>query len=165
MNDTSDDQSSSEVSNEVTSPVDQNHDILFRGAVFNRHFDEAIDVEEDSSFETDSSDKSCGGDLRESRSKVTCQIPNGKNTAPPVEASTENAEHVQEKYDYDQLPVSDEIKTLFRLVDFYVPEEVEIVAPLKCFVPNYIPAIVSVVNAVSNHVFQCLNNLIAHFPR
>lgn len=152
MNDLSIERSTEVAFNEIMSPIGQNPDSGFRGGVFNRPFDEAIDVE-GSSFETESSDRSRGDDLRDLRSNDNLPIPNRKNISSLDEASTGNNEPGQGEFDYDQLPVSDEIKKLFRLVDIYVPEEVEIVAPLKCFIPNYIPAIVSIVKAVLKIVF------------
>ena len=38
--------------------------------------------------------------------------------------------------DYDQLPVSDEIKELFQVIDAYEPVELDLETPLKCFLPS-----------------------------
>uniref|UniRef100_A0A7S2C2T6 Intraflagellar transport protein 46 homolog n=1 Tax=Octactis speculum TaxID=3111310 RepID=A0A7S2C2T6_9STRA len=43
--------------------------------------------------------------------------------------------------DYKHLPVSAEIKDLFQYIGRYKPHEVELDSTLKCFIPEYIPAV------------------------
>ncbi|NXN96677.1 IFT46 protein, partial [Rhinopomastus cyanomelas] len=43
--------------------------------------------------------------------------------------------------DYDYLPVSSEIKELFRYVKMYTPKEIEIEYKLQPFIPDFIPAV------------------------
>lgn len=43
--------------------------------------------------------------------------------------------------DYDHLNVSPEIKDLFQYIGRYKPQEVELETTLRCFVPDFIPAV------------------------
>ncbi len=51
---------------------------------------------------------------------------------------------VKGEYDpamYDNLNVSDEVKDLFEYISGYKPQRIELESTLKCFMPDYIPAI------------------------
>lgn len=43
--------------------------------------------------------------------------------------------------DYDHLNVSPEIKDLFQYIGRYKPQEVELETTLRCFIPDFIPAV------------------------
>eukprot|EP00607_Mallomonas_marina_P009859 CAMPEP_0182419634 /NCGR_PEP_ID=MMETSP1167-20130531/4041_1 /TAXON_ID=2988 /ORGANISM="Mallomonas Sp, Strain CCMP3275" /LENGTH=460 /DNA_ID=CAMNT_0024594651 /DNA_START=128 /DNA_END=1510 /DNA_ORIENTATION=+ len=55
--------------------------------------------------------------------------------------SYENIEGAYNAKDYAQLAVSSEIKDLFQYIERFKPHEVELETTLKCFIPDYIPAI------------------------
>lgn len=55
--------------------------------------------------------------------------------------SYENIEGAYNARDYQHLNVSLEVKDLFQYIDRYKPHEVELDTQLKCFIPEYIPAI------------------------
>jgi intraflagellar transport protein 46 len=40
-----------------------------------------------------------------------------------------------------QLNVTAEVRDLFQYIERYKPQEVELDTPLRCFIPEYIPAI------------------------
>lgn len=43
--------------------------------------------------------------------------------------------------DYAHLNVTAEVRDLFQYIERYKPQEVELDTPLRCFIPEYIPAI------------------------
>ena len=55
--------------------------------------------------------------------------------------SYENIEGAYNARDYQHLNVSLEVKDLFQYIERYKPHEVELDTHLKCFIPEYIPAI------------------------
>jgi intraflagellar transport protein 46 len=55
--------------------------------------------------------------------------------------SYDNIEGAYNARDYQHLNVSLEVKDLFQYIDRYKPHEVELDTHLKCFIPEYIPAI------------------------
>lgn len=57
------------------------------------------------------------------------------------EESYDNLEGAYNPKDYQQLNVTVEVRDLFQYIERYKPHEVELDAPLKCFIPEYIPAI------------------------
>lgn len=57
------------------------------------------------------------------------------------EESYENIEGAYNPKDYDSLAVSGEVRDLFQYIDRYKPQEQELETVLKCFIPEYIPAI------------------------
>ncbi len=56
-------------------------------------------------------------------------------------SSYENLEGAYDPKNYDTLVVPGEVKELFQYLGRYRPHEVELVTTLKCFIPEYIPAI------------------------
>lgn len=58
-----------------------------------------------------------------------------------VEESYDNLEGAYNARDYQQLNVSVEVRDLFQYIERYKPHEVQLEAPLRCFIPEYIPAI------------------------
>lgn len=57
------------------------------------------------------------------------------------EESFDNIEGAYNPKDYLQLNVIAEVRDLFQYIERYKPQEVELETPLKCFIPEYIPAI------------------------
>lgn len=57
------------------------------------------------------------------------------------EESYDNLEGAYNPKDYAQLNVSVEVRDLFQYIERYKPSEVQLDAPLRCFIPEYIPAI------------------------
>ena len=57
------------------------------------------------------------------------------------EESYENLEGAYNAKDYLNLDVTAEVKDLFQYIERYRPQEVELASTLKCFIPEYIPAI------------------------
>lgn len=57
------------------------------------------------------------------------------------EESYDNIEGAYNPKDYLQLNVTTEVKDLFQYIERYKPHEVQLDTPLKCFIPEYIPAI------------------------
>lgn len=57
------------------------------------------------------------------------------------EESYENIEGAYNPKDFLQLNVTAEVRDLFQYIERYKPQEVELETPLKCFIPEYIPAI------------------------
>ena len=57
------------------------------------------------------------------------------------EESYENIEGAYNPKDYQHLNVTAEVRDLFQYIDRYKPHEVELDTSLKCFIPEYIPAI------------------------
>lgn len=55
--------------------------------------------------------------------------------------SYDNIEGAYNPTDFSRLSVSTEIKDLFQYIERYKPHEVEIDSTLKCFIPDYLPAI------------------------
>ncbi len=55
--------------------------------------------------------------------------------------SYENLEGAYNPKDYVSLNVSAEVRDLFDYIDRFKPQEVELESALKCFIPEYIPAI------------------------
>lgn len=55
--------------------------------------------------------------------------------------SYENIEGAYNAKDYDNLNVSAEVRDLFQYIDRFKPTESELETTLKCFIPEYIPAI------------------------
>jgi intraflagellar transport protein 46 len=56
----------------------------------------------------------------------------------------ESYEHIEGAYnskDYQHLNVAAEVRDLFQYIERYKPHEVELDTTLKCFIPEYIPAI------------------------
>jgi len=56
----------------------------------------------------------------------------------------ESYEHIEGAYnsrDYANLNVPPDVRDLFQYIERYKPQEVELETPLKCFIPEYIPAI------------------------
>lgn len=56
----------------------------------------------------------------------------------------ESYEHIEGAYnprDYQNLNVPAEVRDLFQYIERYKPQEVELDTPLKCFIPEFIPAI------------------------
>ena len=66
--------------------------------------------------------------------------PNSKASDPDQDASGSHATNAS-VIDFDQLPVSNEIKDLFHVIDEYEPVELDLDTPLKCFMPSYIPSV------------------------
>lgn len=59
--------------------------------------------------------------------------------------------------DYISLNVTAEVKDLFQYIERYKPHEVELESTLKCFIPEYIPAIGEMDAFVKvNHPFCCV---------
>ena len=58
-----------------------------------------------------------------------------------VEESYDNIEGAYNARDYQNLNVSMEVRDLFQYIDRYKPHEVPLESPLRCFIPEYIPAI------------------------
>lgn len=58
-----------------------------------------------------------------------------------VEESYDNLEGAYNARDFQQLNVSVEVRDLFQYIERYKPHEVQLEAPLRCFIPEYIPAI------------------------
>jgi hypothetical protein len=42
---------------------------------------------------------------------------------------------------YDHLDVPTDVRDLFKLIEDYKPQEVELGTPLHCIIPDYIPAV------------------------
>jgi intraflagellar transport protein 46 len=57
------------------------------------------------------------------------------------EESYDNLEGAYSPKDYAHLNVSAEVRDLFQYIERYKPHEVELETTLKCFIPEYIPAI------------------------
>lgn len=57
------------------------------------------------------------------------------------EESYDNIEGAYNPKDYQHLNVTAEVRDLFQYIDRYKPQEVELDTPLRCFIPEYIPAI------------------------
>lgn len=57
------------------------------------------------------------------------------------EESYDNIEGAYNSKDYANLNVASDVRDLFQYIDRYKPQEVELDTPLKCFIPEYIPAI------------------------
>lgn len=57
------------------------------------------------------------------------------------EESYDNIEGAYNSKDFMHLNVSAEVKDLFQYIDRYKPQEVDLQTTLKCFIPEYIPAI------------------------
>lgn len=57
------------------------------------------------------------------------------------EESYDNIEGAYNPKDYNHLNVAAEVKDLFQYIERYKPHEVELDTTLKCFIPEYIPAI------------------------
>lgn len=57
------------------------------------------------------------------------------------EESYDNIEGAYNPKDYQQLNVAAEVRDLFQYIERYKPQEVELDTPLRCFIPEYIPAI------------------------
>ena len=55
--------------------------------------------------------------------------------------SYDNIEGAYNPKDYASLNVSSEVRDLFQYIDRYKPQEMELETTLKCFIPEYIPAI------------------------
>lgn len=55
--------------------------------------------------------------------------------------SYDNIEGAYNPKDYDSLHVTAEIRDLFQYIDRYKPTEMELETPLRCFIPDYLPAI------------------------
>jgi hypothetical protein len=56
----------------------------------------------------------------------------------------ESYDHIEGAYnpkDYLHLNVPNDVKELFMYIERYKPQEVDLDAPLKCFIPEYIPSI------------------------
>lgn len=56
----------------------------------------------------------------------------------------ESYEHIEGAYnakDFASLSVPADVRDLFQYIERYKPQEVELDTPLKCFIPEYIPAI------------------------
>lgn len=56
----------------------------------------------------------------------------------------ESYDHIEGAYntrDYQNLNVTSDVKELFMYIERYKPQEVDLDTPLKCFIPEYIPAI------------------------
>eukprot|EP01034_Spumella_vulgaris_P021633 gene21633-27672_t len=58
-----------------------------------------------------------------------------------VEESYDNLEGAYNPKDYAHLNVTAEVRDLFQYIERYKPQEVELDTPLRCFIPEYIPAI------------------------
>ncbi len=57
------------------------------------------------------------------------------------EDSLDNLEGAYNARDYQSLNVASEVRDLFQYIERYKPHEVQLEAPLRCFIPDYIPAI------------------------
>jgi len=57
------------------------------------------------------------------------------------EASYDHIEGAYNPRDFQNLPVTTEVKELFMYITRYKPQEVDLDTPLKCFIPEYLPAI------------------------
>lgn len=57
------------------------------------------------------------------------------------EESYDNLEGAYNAKDFEQLNVTAEVRDLFQYIERYKPQEVELDTPLKCFIPEYLPAI------------------------
>lgn len=57
------------------------------------------------------------------------------------EESYEQIEGAYNPKDYQHLNVAAEVRDLFQYIERYKPHEVELDTTLKCFIPEYIPAI------------------------
>jgi len=57
------------------------------------------------------------------------------------EESYENIEGAYNPKDFESLNVTAEVRDLFQYIERYKPQEVELETTLKCFIPEYIPAI------------------------
>ena len=55
--------------------------------------------------------------------------------------SYENLEGAYNAKEYHGLNVSVEVRDLFQYIERFKPHEVQLDAPLKCFIPEFIPAI------------------------
>lgn len=56
----------------------------------------------------------------------------------------ESYDHIEGAYnprDYLHLSVTSDVKELFMYIERYKPQEVDLDTPIKCFIPEYIPAI------------------------
>jgi hypothetical protein len=56
----------------------------------------------------------------------------------------ESYDHIEGAYnprDYMHLNITSDVKELFMYIERYKPQEVDLDTPLKCFIPEYIPAI------------------------
>ena len=58
-----------------------------------------------------------------------------------ADESYENLEGCYNPKDYANLNVTADVKDLFQYIDRYKPQEVELDTVLKCFIPEYIPAV------------------------
>lgn len=58
-----------------------------------------------------------------------------------AEESVDNIVGAYNAKDYAALSVSAEVRDLFQYIERYTPQEVELESTLKCFIPDYIPAI------------------------
>lgn len=57
------------------------------------------------------------------------------------EESYDQIEGAYNPRDYHQLNVTSDVKELFMYIERYKPQEVDLDTPLRCFIPEYIPAI------------------------
>ena len=81
------------------------------------------------------------------------------------EESYDNLEGAYNSKDYASLSVSSEVRDLFQYIERYKPHEVELETTLKCFIPEYIPAIgemdafikVKKLFTTIYNVFQCIH--------
>ena len=71
----------------------------------------------------------------------SCAAGADEDGADQGEESYENIEGAYNPREYDGLQVSAEVKDLFQYIDRYKPQEQELDTVLKCFIPEYIPAI------------------------
>jgi intraflagellar transport protein 46 len=65
----------------------------------------------------------------------------GESEEEDHEASYDHIEGAYNPRDFQNLPVTTEVKELFMYITRYKPQEVDLDTPLKCFIPEYIPAI------------------------
>lgn len=70
----------------------------------------------------------------ESRASSHVSSPANENDVSSVDTNVSSI-------DYDNLPVSDEIRKLFEVIGSYEPVELEIETPLKCFRAPYFPSV------------------------
>ena len=58
-----------------------------------------------------------------------------------ADESYDNLEGAYNPKDFSHLNVTAEVRDLFQYIERYKPQEVELDTPLRCFIPEYIPAI------------------------
>ena len=137
-------------------------------SISNRPFDEAFEVSHsgsEESFGSNGSEKKKANPSRAQAASAKSPMPAHQKKSPPKDSkiasddeedeedesdddgndgadeSYENLEGCYNPKDYANLNVTADVKDLFQYIDRYKPQEVELDTVLKCFIPEYIPAV------------------------